>query len=185
MAQRAPRTSMGNFARGSELWMHQAALVLVALRNLFLLCLAVTLVVGSGYFYVKASGVRTYALERNVAARLVVMLTLKNSTIELEVDHHKTVVDAQKAISLTEPLAGDALRIARNGFLIGALMSLVLAAFASYYLFFYGRRKMTDDFLRGSSLVSGEDLTSLLSERNDCSPYLDLTRFHGRYELLY
>lgn len=172
MAQRAPRTSMGNFARGSELWMHQAALVLVALRNLFLLCLVVTLVVGSGYFYVKASGVRMYALERNVAARLVVMLMLKNSTIDLEVDRRKSVVDAQRAISLTDPLAGDALRIAKNGLLIGALASLVFAVFASYYLFFYGRRKMTDDFLRGSSLVSGPELSSLLSARQDCSPYL-------------
>jgi hypothetical protein len=34
MAQREPRTSMSNFARGSELWVHQARLVLVAIRNL-------------------------------------------------------------------------------------------------------------------------------------------------------
>ena len=172
MAQREPRTSMSNFARGSELWTHQASLVLVALRNLFLVSLVITLLVGSGYFYAMASGVRMHALERNIAARLVVMLMFKNSTVELEINHHKTVTDAKEAIALTDPLASDAVRIGKNGFLIGGLVSLVFAIFASYYLFFYGRKKMTDDFLRGSSLVSGDELKLLLTARNDCSPYL-------------
>lgn len=172
MAQREPRTSMSNFARGSELWVHQARLVLVAIRNLLLASVVITLIFGSGYFYYVSSDLKLYALERNIAARLVVLMMFKNSTIELDIDGKPTMTDAKMAIDLTEGLARDALRIGKNGFMIGALISLTFVIFASYYLFVYGRRKMTDDFLRGSSLVSGEELTSLLQGRDDCSPYL-------------
>lgn len=172
MAQREPRTSMSNFARGSELWVHQARLVLVAIRNLLLASVVITLIFGSGYFYYVSSDLKLYALERNIAARLVVLMMFKNSTIELHIDGKPTMTDAKMAIDLTEGLARDALRIGKNGFMIGTLISLTFVIFASYYLFVYGRRKMTDDFLRGSSLVSGLELTSLLQGRDDCSPYL-------------
>jgi type IV conjugative transfer system coupling protein TraD len=172
MAQREPRTSVSNFARGSELWVHQARLVLVAIRNLLLASVVITLIFGSGYFYFVSSDLKLYALERNIAARLVVLMMFKNSTITLDINGKPTVTEAKLAIDLTEDLARDALRIGKNGFMIGALVSLTFVIFASYYLFVYGRRKMTDDFLRGSSLVSGQDLTNLLQGRDDCSPYL-------------
>jgi type IV conjugative transfer system coupling protein TraD len=172
MAQRQPRTSVSNFARGSELWVHQARLVLVAIRNLLLASIVITLIFGSGYFYFVSSDLKLYALERNIAARLVVLMMFKNSTITLDINGKPTVTEAKLAIDLTEDLKRDSLRIGKNGFMIGALISLTFVIFASYYLFVYGRRKMTDDFLRGSSLVSGEELTSLLQGRDDCSPYL-------------
>nr|MBP8286596.1 hypothetical protein [Rhodoferax sp.] len=65
MAQREPRTSVSNFARGSELWVHQARLVLVAIRNLLLASVVITLIFGSGYFYFVSSDLKLYALERN------------------------------------------------------------------------------------------------------------------------
>jgi hypothetical protein len=47
----------------------------------------------------------------------------KNSTIELDIDGKPTMTDAKMAIDLTEGLARDALRIGKNGFMIGTLIS--------------------------------------------------------------
>lgn len=171
MVQRQQKTSMSSFARGSELWTHQTRLILVACRNLILVGLAITVMFGSGYFYVKAQDSGFYVLERNVAARLVRMFMFKNSTVDLIVDGKKETVDAQEAIRLTSNPVQEAMRVARNGFLLGGLLALGFCLFAVAYLFFYGRRKMTDDFMRGSSLVAGPELTAILKARDDCSPY--------------
>ncbi|MBP9800905.1 MAG: hypothetical protein KBD39_12425 [Sterolibacterium sp.] len=49
MAKREEKTTVGNFARGSELWTHQARLILVALRNLMLVGVVLGLLVAGAY----------------------------------------------------------------------------------------------------------------------------------------
>ncbi len=171
MPQRQPKNSMGSFARGSELWTHQARLILVAVKHLMLVCLVLTLVLGSGYFYVKTKGPGLYALERHMAARLVDTLMFRNSTIELEVDGRLEIIDAKQALALTDGPAHVALSHGGKALSLGILVSVVFLMFAVTYLFLYGRQKMTDDFMRGSSLVEGAVLTRILQERQDFSPY--------------
>ncbi|MCW3543753.1 type IV secretion system DNA-binding domain-containing protein, partial [Burkholderia cenocepacia] len=49
---------------------------------------------------------------------------------------------------------------------IGCLLLL------SMFWWHYGRGKMTDERLRGASLVNGEDLKALVNAREDASPYV-------------
>ena len=172
MARREAKTTVGNFARGSELWTHQARLILVAFRNLILGGLLIGLMVAAAYSYWQGKGARLYALERHLAAQVVVWMEFKNNTIDLVVDGKAEVVDAKEALILTQGPADEALRVVKNGAMIGSLCFLGFVLFASLYFFLYGRRKMTDDFLRGSSLVSGDELSEILKSRDDCSPYV-------------
>ena len=86
MVQRQEKTSTSSFARGSELWMHQFRLLVVALRTVFLASAVVALLIGGGYFWASSSADQRYVLERNVVAKLRSELSMTAAKMDLHVD---------------------------------------------------------------------------------------------------
>lgn len=163
---------MGSFSRGAELWMHQARLFGVAVLSVVIISFLLGLVSGSVYFYKAASPVERYALERNWIGEARDALGMNRAKMELYVNGSKAMLDVKEVIALTEDDATEARRKMRNGTLIGSLVSVGCLILLSMFWWHYGRGKMTDERLRGASLVNGEELTELVNAREDASPYV-------------
>ncbi|WP_336696193.1 MULTISPECIES: type IV secretion system DNA-binding domain-containing protein [Burkholderiales] len=172
MAKRAEKGTMGSFSRGAELWMHQARLFAVAVLTVVVISFLIGLVTGSVYFYKAASPVERYALERNWIGQARDALGMNRAKMEIYVNGNKSMLDVKEVIALTEDDATEARRKMRNGTLIGSLVGIGCLILLSMFWWHYGRGKMTDERLRGASLVTGEDLTALVNAREDASPYV-------------
>ena len=163
---------MGSFSRGVELWMHQARLFGVAVLTVVVISFLIGLVTGGVYFYKAATPVERYALERNWIGQARDALGMNRAKMELYVNGSKSMLDVKEVIALTEDDATEARRKMRNGTLIGGLVGIGCLLLLSMFWWHYGRGKMTDERLRGASLVNGEDLTALVNAREDASPYV-------------
>ena len=171
MVQRQEKTSTSSFARGSELWMHQFRLLVVALRTVFLASAVVALLIGGGYFWASSSADQRYVLERNVVAKLRSELSMTAAKMDLHVDGQLHKFDVSEVIALTEEGAQEGWRTLKNGAVLGALGGATLVFLVSLYWWAYGRTKMKDDLLRGARLVEGDALARLVRKRDDASPY--------------
>lgn len=171
MAKREEKGSTGSFARGAELWLHQARLFLVAVWTAILIAVLIGLGVASLYFW-KASGPHErYAIERNVIAHLRLAVNMTSSPMELNVNNQLTSMDVAMVADLTDGLAQEGYRKMHNGALIGGLTGVGVMFLLSLFWFGYGRRQMQDNQLRGSQLVEGIDLARLIKSRDEASPY--------------
>ena len=171
MARREDKGSMGSFARGSELWMHQARLFVVAIGTVVLLSVLVGLGVTSGYFWNTTTASEKYALERNVLAHTRDVLGMTAGKMELHVEGRARLLEVGEVASLTESLAEEGWRKLRNGGLFGALSAAGFVFLVSLYWWGYGRAKMQDRQLRGARLVAGTELATLVRQREEASPY--------------
>ena len=171
MARREDKGSMGSFARGSELWMHQARLFVVAIGTVLLLSVLVGLGVTSGYFWNSTTPSEKYALERNVLAHTRDVLGMTAGKMELHVEGRARLLEVEQVAALTEVLAEEGWRKLRNGGLFGALSSAGFVFLVSLYWWGYGRAKMQDRQLRGARLVAGPELATLVRQREEASPY--------------
>lgn len=172
MAKRAEKGTMGSFSRGAELWMHQARLFGVAVLTLVVISFLIGLTTGGLYFYKSASPVEKYALERNWIGKARDALGMTMAKMELYVNGSPVMLEVKTVVELTEEEANEARRKLRNGALIGGLMSVGCLFLLALFWWQYGRGKMTDERLRGASLVSGDELKSLVNAREDASPYV-------------
>jgi type IV conjugative transfer system coupling protein TraD len=102
---------------------------------------------------------------------LLTVIPLPNNTVTLRTGAGEVHVTPEEAISRTGDDGEDAITAAQNGALFGGLSTI--GAFMLIVLFWieYGKRKLTDQQLRGATLVDGQTLTRDLEARNDCSPY--------------
>lgn len=171
MARREEKSSMGSFARGSELWMHQARLFVVAIGTVGLLSVLVGLTVTSGYFWHSTTATEKYALERNVLARTRDALGMTAGKMELHVEGQLRLLEVEQVARLTEALAEEGWRKLRNGGMFGALSAVGFVFLVSLYWWGYGRAKMQDRQLRGARLVAGPELAMLVRQRKEASPY--------------
>jgi len=171
MTSREPKGSTGSFARGADLWMHQARLFAMAIVTVTGISLAVGLLAGGVFFYKSATPTERYALERNWLGQLREALSLNKAKMEVYVDGGARQFEVKDVIALTEQEAGDGRRKLRNAALFGILVSLAGLCIVSLYWWHYGRGKMTDQRLRGASLVDGPALKTLIESRDDASPY--------------
>lgn len=171
MARREDKGGMGSFARGSELWMHQARLFVVAIGTVLLLSVLVGLGVTSGYFWNSTTASEKYALERNVLAHTRDVLGMTAGKMELHVEGRVRLLEVVQVAALTEALAEEGWRKLRNGGLFGALSAAGFVFLVSLYWWGYGRAKMQDRQLRGARLVAGTELATLVCQREEASPY--------------
>jgi type IV conjugative transfer system coupling protein TraD len=171
MARREDKGGMGSFARGSELWMHQARLFVVAIGTVLLLSVLVGLGVTSGYFWNSTTASEKYALERNVLAHTRDVLGMTAGKMELHVEGRVRLLEVVQVAALTEALAEEGWRKLRNGGLFGALSAAGFVFLVSLYWWGYGRAKMQDRQLRGARLVAGPELATLVRQREEASPY--------------
>lgn len=172
MAGRDNKGGMGSFARGAELWMHQARMLVVALWTVFMISALVGAVVGGAYFHHRSTAEERYALERNLVAELRLTLMMTNAKMELYVDGQREMLAVQTVKQLTDEGASEALRILRNSGVIGGLVAVGFAFLLALTWWAYGKKKLEDNWLRGAELVDGEQLAAQMRKRDDCSPYL-------------
>lgn len=171
MAKRQDKGHMGNFARGAELWMHQARLFMVALGSVLLISLVFGIVISGLYFWGVSTSVEKYSLERNWNAQVRDILGMTAGKMEIHANGTVHKIEVKDVISLTQHYADEAQRKLRNAGLIGLLSSMGIVFLISLYWFGYGKGKMTDKLLRGARLVDGKSLKTLIESRNDHSPY--------------
>jgi len=171
MARREDKGRMGSFARGSELWMHQARLFVVAIGTVVLLSVLVGLAVTSGYFWHATTAAEKYALERNVLARTRDVLGMTAGKMELHIEGQLRLLEVEQVARLTQALAEEGWRKLRNGGLFGVLSAAGFVFLVSLYWWGYGRAKMQDRQLRGAQLVAGPELAMLVRQRKEASPY--------------
>lgn len=172
MSKRDDKGSMGSFSRGAELWMHQARLFSMAIFTVCALSVVLGLVAGGFFFYKSSTPVERYALDRNWIGKARDALSMTQAKMELHVNGAPRMLDVSRVIELTEEDAGEGKRKLRNSGLIALLVTLGFLFVISMYWWHYGRGKMTDVRLRGSSLLDGKDLKTLVEAREDASPYL-------------
>lgn len=171
MAQREAKGSAGSFARGAELWMHQARLVTVAIGSLMVISLAISVAIGTAYFWRTSSENDRYALERNVLAHVRDVLAMTAGKMELSVNGQVVKMEVKDVARLTEEPAADAMIYVHNGLIVTGLSFVGLAFLIGLFWWGYGRSKMTDVQLRGARLVEGKDLAKLIRSRGEASPY--------------
>lgn len=171
MASRQKGGGVGTFARGAELWMQQAKLFAGAVASVCIVSLFVGLLVGIGYFFLATSSDTRYLGAKYFEARLLTIIPLPNNKVTLRTEAGEEHVMPEEAISSTSEDGDDAIAAAQNGALFGLLSAI--GAFVLIVLFWieYGKRKLTDQQLRGATLVDAETLTRDMEARNDCSPY--------------
>lgn len=171
MANRGSKGGMGNFARGADLWMHQARLFVVAVWMGFGVSVLLGLVVGGAYFYRATTEIERYALERNSIAGLRLLLMMTNAKMELYAEGERQMLTVQEVADLTTDGAAEAMREMRNGGVVGGLSGAGVFLLLALFWWSYGRSKMEDRRLRGAHLVEGEELRRMMERRRDCSPY--------------
>lgn len=172
MSKRDEKGSMGSFSRGAELWMHQARLFSMAIVTLVAISVLLGLVAGGMYFYKASTPVERYALDRNWIGKARDALSMTQAKMELYINGAPRMLDVSQVIELTDDDATEGKRKLRNSGLIALLTALGCLFMVSMYWWHYGRGKMTDNRLRGASLLDGKDLKTLVEAREDASPYV-------------
>ncbi len=171
MAGREEKGGFTSFARGSELWMHQARLLGVAVLSVVGVSVVVGIVAAVAFFYGITSADTRYALERYVTANARLVVAMTNTKMELYVSGAPAMLEVADVAMLTKEDADEGLRILRNSGVLAALVTLGTFFFIGIYWIQYGRGKMTDQKLRGASLVAGPELRQLILSRKEDSPY--------------
>ena len=95
MAKREEKGGAGSFARGAELWMHQARLFVVAIWTVVLISILAGLGVTTAYFWNATTADEKYALERNVLAHTrdaLYMLEPKNRSASVSIPSYETIL---------------------------------------------------------------------------------------------
>jgi hypothetical protein len=141
MIHRADKGSVGSFARGAELWMHQARMFVLAIWTAVIISMVVGAAVAGGYFYRNSSDVERYALERYVLGELRLMAMMTNAKMELYANGRPQMLEVKEVVEATEPDAVEALRHLRNGVVFGALTTLGAIFLISLLWWSYGKAR--------------------------------------------
>jgi type IV conjugative transfer system coupling protein TraD len=166
------RSTLSNFTRGSEIVGHLVSLFLGSIRNALLVGLLVALIfagllawrniegrsIGELYRYYLASGYVAFGVP-NAAVHGMGENGSGYQTADIAKGELEKATRGARA-KLTKTVWGSAL--------LGGVVSLFYVLFVTWF----GRQKMTDEHLRGSELLSAEDVKELLVKNDDAS---DLT----------
>lgn len=171
MGRRKDKASTSSFARGSELWMHQFRLFLVAIRTVLLISVLVGLIVASAYFWFSSTEDLRYAWGQNLIATVRQELFMTAARMELSINGDLYRLRVSEVIALTEEAAQEAGRILYNSMVLGGLCAAFVVFIVTLYWWGYGRTKMQDDLLRGARLVDGKALAKLVRQREEAGPY--------------
>jgi type IV conjugative transfer system coupling protein TraD len=171
MSEREEKGKLSSFTRGGELWMHQVRLFSKSILTVILISVFFGLLAGGGYFYHSSTETDMYALGRYWIGNLRQELSMTKARMELQVDGRSELFTVGEVIEMTEEYAIEVKRQLFNSFIVSVLTTIGFICLVSMYWWHYGRGKMTDYRLRGSSLLKGEELKTLVESRNDTSPY--------------
>ena len=105
MGRRKDKASTSSFARGSELWMHQFRLFLVAIRTVLLISVLVGLIVASAYFWFSSTEDLRYAWGQNLIATVRQELFMTAARMELSINGDLYRLRVSEVIALTEEAA--------------------------------------------------------------------------------
>ena len=171
MTQKKPNGLFQDFSTGSEILTHRVQLFFVAVRNFVLLSLFLGFVAGFIYaaFFVDREIWRMAVA--NVIAHLRSVLMMTAVPMEYEVNGQLVHLPVDQIAALTDPVwdvASYALR--RFLIIVGTVTVCTCVAIAGYW-YEFGRSTMADKNLRGATLVNGRQLTRLIRQNDDASPY--------------
>ncbi len=171
MAKREGRGNLRSFSRGTELWLHQAKLFFVALRAILIITALSSALTTGIYFWKATMPNEKYALERHLLAQALNTVPLANSKIDLNVNGRLYQIEAKEAIRLTEQIMAGVLQKFQKACLWGLGVALGAGVLVAFFLWRYGKQKITDKRLRGAQLLEGPELARVMHARSDASYY--------------
>ncbi|MDR0564874.1 MAG: type IV secretion system DNA-binding domain-containing protein [Azoarcus sp.] len=160
-----------SFSRGAEIWMHYARMFAVSCGIVIASSLALGMLIGGVFFYIRTDASDRYWIERNYAAKLREAVFMGRSKMALEVDGARHTLTAEEVKQLTEEPSEFARVTAWNGMVLGGEVALGAIFLIVLYWWHYGRGKMRDSHVRGASLVDGSELKRQIDANGDGSPY--------------
>lgn len=98
---REQKSTMGNFSRDAELWMHQARLIAVAIWTAVFISFLAGVGVDAAYFYRSSTAVDRYALERNVIGQLRTVFMMTKVPMEIYLNNEKQMKSVADVVELT------------------------------------------------------------------------------------
>lgn len=160
-----------NFTRGSEIWMYQTHMFIIAIFNALLFGTIVCILVGCTYSYFK-----TDSLQRNhgfnyLYSQMMIAVNMDKGEADIDIGDRKVKIPMVDVPKVTEAKGSQAITIMKNGFKLGGLFGLALTIFTTIYWWQYGRGQMADSRLRGSEKVEKETLIELLESEGVASDY--------------
>jgi len=166
--------SVVDFTRGSELWLYQIRMFFEGMLSACLIALLIGLTVATGYAYLKLDEREVHYSSKYYAAQMKKIISVDKQNLgnlEITIDGKIVTAEVEEIIKFTEPAAKRSLSILKNACILGGLVGIGLTVFLGFYWTYFGKRAMSDEKIRGASLVESETLKQLLLENNDASPY--------------
>lgn len=166
------RYRSNSFTRGSEIWMHQARLFIAASKIVLISAVIFGVIVGVFYFYISTSAVEKYGLQKHIIAQAKDILPgYKTTPMELSINHSIQLFLPNQVISMTSELAENGLHKFHNAIVLGVLSAIVWILTLITYWYMYGKNKLADRQIRGSQVVSGQELANHLKKRKEAGSY--------------
>ena len=169
--QRKDTSNLMDFTRGAELWVHQFRMFITGVGNLIIVGLLLMATFVGAYIFFKVTPTERYAMGVNMEASFRTFVGTPNKEIMVWIDGKEASVTLEDAIKLTEHYSNSGWRDVKNAFILGFLFTIMLIGFLIYYWRQFGRSVMLDEKLRGASLVTGDDLKSLVEHNNEAGEY--------------
>lgn len=170
MSKKNP-SSVLDFTRGSELWIHQFRMFLTGLSNVLIVALVMIVFVVGSFLYFKIDQTEIYAVKKQIEITYKAGLGTPNQEIELYLNGKSRIVTPEQADKIITPYADRFWGDVKRAFILAILITIIIIGALIWYWYSYGRRVMEDEQLRGAKIVPKDRLIQMLKERNDASPY--------------
>jgi type IV conjugative transfer system coupling protein TraD len=167
---RAPSTT-ATFSRGIALWWQQAKLFASGVLFVLAGSLIAGILIAVGWLYLATSADDRYLALKHLQADFLTVVPMANRTINFNFDAGSTAMQPAEALAFTRD-ATDAVNVEiYNAALYGALTAFGCFVLVTLFWMEYGRKRLTDQQIRGARLVTAKQLESELVARGDASRY--------------
>jgi type IV conjugative transfer system coupling protein TraD len=170
--QRGGRGGMGHFTRGTEIAWHQAHMFFASIRRAVLVWLFVAIAVAGLFGATRLSAVDRSNLIEYAWAKVLVGWDLGQGKVRINENGVIGSKPAAQVVALLEEPTADARGVVRRIAIGGSVLGAVIAVLYVFGISWFGKRKMTDEHLRGARIVSSEALTKEIEARDGASPYV-------------
>ncbi|MCM2552601.1 type IV secretion system DNA-binding domain-containing protein [Burkholderia glumae] len=168
-------SALSAFSRGSALWLQQAKLLAGALVAVLIASFAAGLLVAFAYFFLACPPDTRYLAFKHQQALLQSFIPFANNTVSLQAGDVPGAaplsLSPDDTLAFTRDADEQASVFLHNAILYGGLSFVVIFVLSILFWIEYGSRKLSDQQVRGATLVNAKTLVKQMRQRNDASPY--------------
>lgn len=171
MADNRAPSGTATFSRGTVLWWQQVKLFSNALGAVAVASICLGLIAGAAYLYFVTSAETRYLAIKHVEAVFLTIVPMADSNVYFHSGDQVTPLQPAAALDFSADAADEFFIYVRNAALYAGLTAIGACVLAVLFWMEYGRKRLTDQQVRGARLVNAKDLVKELTRRNDASPY--------------